>query len=334
MTQRFIIERAAQCALCVLVGLSVTSVRAVPLLPDLIPWADQENLFMYGGLVSTSRAVNRTVYNFTATTANIGPGVLELRNTGPNVPQEIFQRIYDSDGGMTEQLIGSFSDAFQVDNRKQYLPGFSRYNLRTVLPGDGVGPIVSTQHKTSRAVVDSTEYDPVLAGPRVYNNSTANILGISVNWADVYGMGQPGQWVDITHLTPGDYWLEMIVDPLNRIQEANETNNTAQIKITIQSIPSPQNGLGDYDLDHDVDAADYIVWRNTLGMVVTPSGAGADGDSNNRVDAADYDVWRSLFGTVYPGSGTAAVVPEPATATLLLGLVFVLVARRRNRSGV
>ena len=60
----------------------------------------------------------------------------------------------------------------------------------------------------------------------------------------------------------------MIVDPLNRIQESNEDNNTAQIMITINSIPSPQNRLGDYDHDDDVDAADYVLWRNTLGTII------------------------------------------------------------------
>ncbi len=333
MTLRHFYRPAVCCALCVpLVLAAMSSAHAAdPLLPDLIPWVDQGECFMYCGLVSTTRAVNRVVYNFTATTANIGQGPLELRNTGPNLPQEIYQRVYDSEGGMTEQLIGSFPDAFQVDTRKQYLPDFSQYNLYTVLPNNGVGPLVSTHHKTSRAVVDSAEYDPVLAGPRVYINATANVLGISIGWADIYGMNQPGQWVDITHLTPGQYWLEMIVDPLNRIQESNETNNTAQLMITINFIPSPLYRLGDYDHDLDVDTADYVLWRNTLGTIYTTSGSGADGDSNNRVDAADYDVWRSVFGTAPSGSSATTLVPEPTTLPLLLGFVLVFACRRRRR---
>lgn len=317
----------------VCLGISSAALSA-PLLPDLIPWADQELSYLYGGFVSNTHVLNRVVYRFTATTANIGPGPLELRNTGPSVPQEIYQRIYDSEGGFTEQLLGTFPNAFQVDSRRQYLPDFSQYNLRTVLPGNGVGPIVSSHQKISRAVVDGAEYDPEISAPRHYTNASVNILGISVGWGDVYGTGQPGQWVEVTDLTPGQYWLEMIVDPLNRIVESDETNNTARILINLGAIPSPQNQLGDYDLDEDVDAADYIVWRNTYGTIYAPpqrAGTGADGDSSHRVDAPDFDVWKANYGVV-PSVGSAATsVPEPGLAALLFGVVVVLAGRRRCR---
>ena len=51
---------------------------------------------------------------------------------------------------------------------------------------------------------------------------------------------------------------------------------------------------GDYNSSRRVDAADYVVWRKTLGQSVTPY-SGADGNGNGRVDEADYGVWRALF---------------------------------------
>jgi hypothetical protein len=64
---------------------------------------------------------------------------------------------------------------------------------------------------------------------------------------------------------------------------------------------------GDYNLDGRVNAADYVVWRNTEGDSVTPF-SGADGDGNGVVDQADYNVWRTHFGqTMGAGSGSAAV---------------------------
>lgn len=68
---------------------------------------------------------------------------------------------------------------------------------------------------------------------------------------------------------------------------------------------------GDYNQDGIVGAADYTIWRNTLGASVAPS-SGADGSGNGLVDEADYDVWKANFGAVASGAGSAALA-EPAT---------------------
>jgi gluconolactonase len=66
------------------------------------------------------------------------------------------------------------------------------------------------------------------------------------------------------------------------------------------NVPSP--ALGDFNGDGTVSAADYTVWRNTLG---TSTDLSADGNGNKTIDAGDYDVWREHFGTTL-GSGGAA----------------------------
>src|SRR5204862_423362 len=76
---------------------------------------------------------------------------------------------------------------------------------------------------------------------------------------------------------------------------------------------------GDYNYDSKVDAADYVLWRKTLGQ--TGSGLATDGNANGQIDQADFYVWRAHFGqTAGSGSGTSAntAVPEPATLVLLL----------------
>jgi hypothetical protein len=77
---------------------------------------------------------------------------------------------------------------------------------------------------------------------------------------------------------------------------------------------------GDYDFDLDVDAADYVVWRDGFGGMNDLS---ADGDGSGVVDAADYAVWRANFGksiTLPPRELSSVTVPEPSTvfATLIL----------------
>jgi hypothetical protein len=77
---------------------------------------------------------------------------------------------------------------------------------------------------------------------------------------------------------------------------------------------------GDYNNSGFVDAADYVVWRNTLGQV--DASLPADGNGNGTVDAGDYDLWRANFGKSAAGLGAtgsaSASVPEPAGTLLLV----------------
>ena len=79
--------------------------------------------------------------------------------------------------------------------------------------------------------------------------------------------------------------------------------------MTFESQPIPAAFYGDYNHNNVVDAADYTVWRNTLGGSVTAY-SGADGNGNGMIDEADYGVWKSHFGQIVPlpgaGSGAAA----------------------------
>ena len=82
--------------------------------------------------------------------------------------------------------------------------------------------------------------------------------------------------------------------------------------------PSVEPALpGDYNRNGTVDAADYIVWRNTLGTS-RPNYSGADGNGNGVVDQDDHTVWRAHFGQTFPaGAGSLfTAVPEPATVVL------------------
>jgi hypothetical protein len=88
----------------------------------------------------------------------------------------------------------------------------------------------------------------------------------------------------------------------------------------------------DYNGNGTVDAADYVVWRKSLGQI--GSELVADGNGNRLVETGDYELWRVNFGKsaiVRPVSigsssvGTAA--PEPSTA-LFVALAIVIVILR------
>jgi len=74
---------------------------------------------------------------------------------------------------------------------------------------------------------------------------------------------------------------------------------------------------GDYNRNGVVDAADYVLWRKTVGTSVA-SYTGADGSGNASVGQEDYGVWRSHFGQTLPapgaGSGSLALTSEPIAA--------------------
>jgi hypothetical protein len=81
-----------------------------------------------------------------------------------------------------------------------------------------------------------------------------------------------------------------------------------------------------------VTAADYVVWRNSLGQSVPELGRGADGDGDGIITAADYDVWRAHFGETAAGASLPAGVPEPnALAFTAAGLLVPILVRTRYR---
>jgi hypothetical protein len=79
---------------------------------------------------------------------------------------------------------------------------------------------------------------------------------------------------------------------------------------------------GDYNNDQKVDAADYVVWRNSVGstnvLVNDPHGG--------TIGTPQYDTWRDNFGRTAPGSsGFNHVVPEPGGHAMVVVSLPVLI---------
>jgi hypothetical protein len=96
----------------------------------------------------------------------------------------------------------------------------------------------------------------------------------------------------------------------------------------------PSQGLGDYNADGRVDAADYTLWRNTLGQNVSV-GQDADGNNDGTVDQADYTVWKLHFGAEYNSgaqSKTMLRVPEPTSGCWMPAGLLAAATRRTWRA--
>jgi hypothetical protein len=104
---------------------------------------------------------------------------------------------------------------------------------------------------------------------------------------------------------------------------------TGRYLIDDVSLTVPDDGLiGDYNQNNVVDAADYSVWRDTLGSTTSLD---ADGDDSGTVDAADYDVWTANFGETGSVTGATASVPEPTALTLACVFFLATLWWRRHR---
>jgi len=101
-----------------------------------------------------------------------------------------------------------------------------------------------------------------------------------------------------------------------------------------------EQGLpGDYNGNGMVDAADYTVWRDTLGQTgegLAADGTGPLGVPDGTVDSLDYDFWKSHFGSTLGGdlnnsiaASTDASIPEPAV-WWLIGVILALLVTKRS----
>lgn len=90
--------------------------------------------------------------------------------------------------------------------------------------------------------------------------------------------------------------------------------------------------LGDYNLDGIVDAADYVVWRKSVGQ---SRNLEADGNNSGSIDSQDYEIWRRHYGQIIDyAEGTSilsTVVPEPVSCTMVAIAGLFVASRFRRR---
>jgi hypothetical protein len=228
-------------------------------------------------------------------TPNIGAGPMEIYGATTNADgtQDVYQRIYLEGGGFTDRFAGKFE--FHASHNHIHFDGFAQFHLRAITPGNGVGALVAVGDKISFCLLDVTAYDLGLPGAPSSREYTtcAGFQGISVGWADVYQYNLPDQWIDITDVPNGSYWLEVVVDPDDQLLEANETNNTQRIQITLSS--QPLLPPGDVNNDQHVTGSDSLLINQVLVGLrsnthpIFAAGGYANGDVNqtNGVSGAD-----------------------------------------------
>jgi hypothetical protein len=103
---------------------------------------------------------------------------------------------------------------------------YAEYNLL-----DTNGNVAATGHKVGFCLEDGHSTGaPGAPASAKYN---CNNQGIQHLWADVYSAGLPCQYIDITTVPPGNYYLQLTVNPDNLIREARTDNNMTVVAVTI-----------------------------------------------------------------------------------------------------
>lgn len=210
------------------------------LLPDMV--VDPEPLADIR--IDTETLSGRRLLRLATSTPNIGPGPLEIRGSTVigDDRQEVLQRIYREDGSYWERLAGI--SEYHARHGHTHFDGWAVYRLRAVTAAGDAGAIVAEGDKTSFCLLDIIQYSALEGELPRYTTCGRSVQGISTGWADVYDRELDGQWIDVTDLPDGPYWLEAEVDPERRILEVpgGEDNNAARIRITLGTfIPSPSD---------------------------------------------------------------------------------------------
>ncbi len=225
------------------------------LLPDLSPQLsapDKAAELEYPGVdkwyLDTTTKPGRELLRIGTYAANLGDGPLHVLGLSPKATtQPVVQRVYGPNGDFVDRPSGTFS--YHASHKHIHLGRFEEYTLRRRSDDKAV----AGGEKVSFCLTNVTTFaDPYpefkklngLPGPMRLRLPLATMdcgakeQGINSGWSDYYGPRLPEQWIDVTGVPAGEYWIEIAVDPDNVLLESDETNNTARLAIELPSSPS------------------------------------------------------------------------------------------------
>jgi hypothetical protein len=201
-----------------------------------------------------------TCLRFDQIIANRGAGPIEIAfevpsGTPPDHEAEfpVAQRVYRSDGSFRDRPGGSV-EYHPVHGHYHYSSFANALLWRSNARGARLGSApVAASHKVSFCMADiridawgekgdgpRKYYAPDCLFPESSDGVTDHYRqGINFGWADVYDWYIPDQYIEVSHVPDGFYRLEFCADPLDEIEEEDETNNCIANHIQLTGMPGP-----------------------------------------------------------------------------------------------
>ncbi len=188
----------------------------------------------FGGTTTTGKpdlAVNANALNPFITTQTFGPTACEIQEGTITAGTKKLLRFttQSQNLGTADLVLGNPANSALFEwgacHGHYHFRSFAQYRLL-----DTTGSVVRTGKKVGFCLMDITRVSGSANPAPRYNCSSQ---GIQAGWADVYSSSLSGQWIDITGLPAGNYVLEVTMDPMNLIDEADETNNQARVNVII-----------------------------------------------------------------------------------------------------
>lgn len=189
------------------------------------------------------------VVRFDGHVTNIGPGVLDVYGdpalADPDDPtsHDVWQRIWDGDKWTPLAKPPVRFEA--ADGHDHFhLMQIVRYSLWDAAQANEVAP----GEKVGFCLYDSEPLDADAALPAYVINDgyfcrqgapLADVvrMGISPGWRDLYAADLSLQWIDVSDVVPGTYWLANESDPFDQILEADESNNGLRFSDVAFNLP-------------------------------------------------------------------------------------------------
>lgn len=95
---------------------------------------------------------------------------------------------------------------------------------------DDEGGVVAVGHKQAFCLRDNVAYRP----QELARGFGCEYQGLSAGWADVYDRTLDGQWVDVTGVPAGAYWLVVEVDVADYVPEPIDASpNSVRVPVTV-----------------------------------------------------------------------------------------------------
>jgi hypothetical protein len=177
----------------------------------------------------------------------------------PDGSQAVLQPIYNWTG--SSFVLSYYRDAgsftYHAGHSHFHYDGYNNYRLRVRNPDNTPGPYVNRPDGTaiigekvgfclinvgSSFTMENGNPSTSLQGyngPGQPATGCGFVQGVHVGKYDQYGSGTSGQWLDVTGVANGNYYLEITVDGENVMLETNETNNTKLFPFTLNVNPPP-----------------------------------------------------------------------------------------------